>query len=148
MFTSRLTNNRTDISVYISIVKEKSFFFLTSIKYKDRSVTTRIGLGYRKRYRYSLFHLAIDLRSLSLSLSGKKLTFSLGLFLPPDRKLERILTKSFVSSEELCCCCCCCCFSVFSSFAPRISFASFPNPLGMLPLLSLVVKTFVLGSLE
>lgn len=43
MFTSRLTNNRTDISVYISVVKEKSFFFLTSIKYKDRSVTTRIG---------------------------------------------------------------------------------------------------------
>lgn len=148
MFTSRLTNNRTDISVYISVVKEKSFFFLTSIKYKDRSVTTRIGFKDIENDIDTPFFISRSTFVLSLSLSGKKLTFSLGLFLPPDRKLERILTKSFVSSEELCCCCCCCCFSVFSSFAPRISFASFPNPLGMLPLLSLVVKTFVLGSLE
>lgn len=146
MFTSRLTNNRTDISVYISVVKEKSFFFLTSIKYKDRSVTTRIGFKDIENDIDTPFFISRSTFSLSLSL-WEKLTFSLGLFLPPDRKLERILTKSFVSSEELCCCCCCC-FSVFSSFAPRISFASFPNPLGMLPLLSLVVKTFVLGSLE
>lgn len=145
MFTSRLTNNRTDISVYISVVKEKSFFFLTSIKYKDRSVTTRIGFKDIENDIDTPFFISRSTFSLSLSL-WEKLTFSLGLFLPPDRKLERILTKSFVSSEELCCCCCC--FSVFSSFAPRISFASFPNPLGMLPLLSLVVKTFVLGSLE
>lgn len=146
MFTSRLTNNRTDISVYISVVKEKSFFFLTSIKYKDRSVTTRIGFKDIENDIDTPFFISRSTFVLSLSLSGKKLTFSLELFLPPDCKLERILTKSFVSSEELCCCCCC--FSVFSSFAPRISFASFPNPLGMLPLLSLVVKTFVLGSLE
>lgn len=68
MFTSRLTNNRTDISVYISVVKEKSFFFLTSIKYKDRSVTTRIGFKDIENDIDTPFFISRSTFSLSLSL--------------------------------------------------------------------------------
>lgn len=69
MFTSRLTNNRTDISVYISVVKEKSFFFLTSIKYKDRSVTTRIGFKDIENDIDTPFFISRSTFVLSLSLS-------------------------------------------------------------------------------
>ena len=57
-----------------------------------------------------------------------------------DTNVNSPLTKSLVSSGQVCC------FS--ASFPSLVSFVSFAMPLGMVPLLSLGVKTFVVGSLR
>lgn len=95
MFTSRLTNNRTDISVYISVVKEKSFFFLTSIKYKDRSVTTRIGFKDIENDIDTPFFISRSTFVLSLSLSLGKINFFRRTISSPRSQIRKDTYQKF-----------------------------------------------------